>query len=426
MNSMREDLSAIAREAYIRGFSPVQTRLALKLMKQRGLELNQFYCATRLATPADKGAAGPSVDLLYFVAWLDLSGEPQVISVPDTHDRYYTIQLIDAFGDSFHYIGRRTTGTRPGHFAVAEPNWCGDVPDGVTLINAATNTVAAVGRIFVADLQDLPAVLAAQRGYAISPLSQYPTIRRFALPLENPASIIPVFHPHELGIGFFDELGAALSDYPIADEAFIGRLESIGVGSGKTPSQTKDKALHDRMIAACADADVEIRNQFLKRTSDNNGWGVRYGVTERVGDHLERASLNYYGIGHHIAKEAIYFMGRQGPDGHELTGDKRYVLTFPAGGLPPVDAFWSLTLYGPDWLLQDNPIDRYAIGDRTKGLELEGDGSLRILIQHEQPASGSTNWLPAPRGTFHMVLRCYQPRPSLFNGQFHMPRLAFA
>jgi hypothetical protein len=152
-----------------------------------------------------------------------------------------------------------------------------------------------------------------------------------------------------------------------------------------------------------------------------NGWTVNYKVTNFIKDPLLRAAVNQYGPATHIAQEALYFGAK--PEGGPLSGVNKYVLNFPATGLPPVDAFWSLTLYEADFSLVENPINRYSIGDRTAGLRYGSDGSLEIQIQNRAPEEGNSNWLPAPEGSYQLVLRTYQPKPALFNGDYKIPPL---
>ena len=390
-------------------------------MADRGLALNQFYIPTRIATPADRDAAGPSVDMLYGAAWFDLRDSPQVISVPDTHDRYYTIQLIDAFGNSFSYIGRRATGTAAAQFILMGPDWRGETPPGMTPIRAATNTITAVARTYVDGPADLAAALTVQQNFVITPFSETHAAAKPAIAHDSPLSLIPVFHPATLGAGFYDELCAALRDYPppVEDRPLVNSFKAIGIQPGNTPSKHAGRDLKEILERAPALADADIRNQFTAGTVDVADWQVRYGVTEHTSDPLERAALNYYGVGLQIAKENIYFSyGRK----VELDGRRSCTIEFASGNLPPVDAFWSITLYGIDWYLAENPIGRYAIGSPTKGLKFGNDGSLRIAIQHADPGNVSVNWLPAPAGPYQLVLRCYQPREGIISGAYRPPR----
>ena len=420
--------AALARAAFIWGFPLVQTRLYLRQLRARGYALNQYYGAPRLATAADKGAAGPNVDTIYGVAWLDLTSGPQVLSVPDTQGRYYSIQLMDAYENSFAYIGRRATGTQAGAFAIAGPGWSGTLPPGVRLVQSSTNTVAFLTRTLVEGEADLPAALAIQAGYTLTPLATYPQGAGHVQIIANAISLLPVLHPESLGLIYFDELSAALVTYPppAADQPFVASLKVLGISPGATPSRDASPAQRKILADAVIPADQEIVSAFRSGTERNNGWRVRYDVEQFAPTPLERAVENVNGPGYNISKEALYFFGTQGPDGKPLTGARSYKLHFPAGALPPVDAFWSLTLYGADFYLQANPLDRYSIGDRTPGLQRGADDSLTIFIQHTPPASGDANWLPAPAGAFQLVLRAYQPRPALREKQYHLPPLQFA
>ena len=420
--------AALARAAYIWGLPLVQTRLYLKLMRQRSLPLNQFFVAPRLATPADKGMGAPNVDTLYGVAWLDLIAQPQIFSVPDTHDRYYAVQFIDAYENSFRYVGRRTTGTKAGHFAIVGPDWSGRLPEGVTRIAAPTKTVCLFSRTLVESEADLPAALAVQAGYTLTTLSDYPRIDRPVRLLDNPASLISALHAEKLGIAYFDELSAALVEYPppASDQNFVNSLAVLGIGPGETPSRTDDKQLQNILAAAVVSANAEIRQRFTTGATYVNGWRVRYGIESFIADPLERASENVFGIGYNVAEEGLFFFGTTGSDGKPLSGEKNYTLSFSAGNLPPVSGFWSVTLYGLDWYFQANPINRYAIGDRTSGLHHTPGGGLQIFIQNAAPVSGTSNWLPAPVGPFMLAFRTYQPQAPLINGTYKLPPIILA
>jgi hypothetical protein len=419
---LAEDSSGLlgtAKDAYIWGFPLVYTVQLLRLAKERNAPVNQFVLSTRLSTPADK-VAGPNVDTLYGFAWLNLSREPQILHVPDTKGRYYSIQLVDAYGNTFTYVGRRVTGTAAGRYAIVGPHWNGSVPSDVKKINAPTDHVLALTRTLVSGEADLPAAQAVQIQYGLQPLSAYP--KAPPVPLTNPAAlnIFPILHPGDRGLQFFDDLGSGLSADapPSSDHAVLDRFGKLGIGPSKDPSQSQDQAVIATLRDAIPAADAEIHKaDFSTRF---NGWSVNYKIEPFIKDPLLRASTNLYGPGAHVAQEALYFNAQ--PDGKALlSGANKYSLKFPANGLPPVDAFWSLTLYGADYALVENPIHRYSIGDRTPGLKYGPDGSLELLVQHEQPAEGASNWLPAPAGQFQVTFRTYQPRPAIFNGEYKLP-----
>lgn len=426
------DLDILARDAYVWGIPLVQTRMYLKLARELDLPFNQLFGSPGLSTP-DSVVPLPNVDTLYGLGWLDLTAEPQILSVPDADDRYYLIQLNDAYLNSFSYIGRRTTGTRAGCFAIVGPGWRGELPDGAIRVDAPTHHVLALTRVLVLDEADLPAARAVQDGFSLTPLSRYPAITNPNRPIVDAFSNFPILKPAELGAAYFDELCAGLAENPppAHDRPFIEALATLGIGPGEKPGRSADTALVRLLENAtvAGNALIHGRPGWLIDTRNVNGWMVSYGITSFIADALDRAVVAKLGPGCLVPQEGLYFSLLQGPDGQPLSGDKSYVLEFPADGLPPVDAFWSLTLYGGDRALVRNPIARYAIGDRTRGLRLESDGSLRIYIQHTPPAQGTSNWLPAPApaaAPYHLFLRTYQPRPALSDGSYRMPPLALA
>jgi hypothetical protein len=415
------EAAAIGQDAYIWGFPLVQTRWYLDLARQKNVALNRFYGKQHLSKPSDK-AVGPNIDTLYGFAWLDLTAEPQLIRVPDTNDRYYCIQLIDAYANTFQYIGRRATGTKEGTYAIVGPGWKGTLPTGVQRIDTPTNLVLAFTRTLVAGDADLPAAQAIQRQYSLAPLSSYPRIHPPDEIADADLSLFPIPHFGGRGIEYFDDLAAGLAAAPPpADElGSVRRFAKVGIEPGGHPSRSQDQATLSSLRDAVPAADARMKKaDFSTRL---NGWSVNYKVTNFIKDPLLRAAVNQYGPATHIAQEALYFSAKL--EGQPLSGANKYVLKFNAGGLPPVDAFWSLTLYGAGFLLVENPINRYSIGDRTAGLVYGADGSLEIQIQNQPPERGTANWLPAPAaGSYELVLRTYQPRPALFNGSYQLPPL---
>jgi hypothetical protein len=415
-----DDPQAIAQDAYIWGSPLVMMNWYLALGREKNIPLNQFFGKQHLAVPSDK-VAGPNNDTLYGYAWLDLAKEPQLLHVPDTKDRYYSIQLQDAYANTFAYIGRRATGTKEGTFAIVGPNWKGVIPAGVHRIDAPTSVVLAFTRTLVAGEADLPAAQAIQRQYALAPLSAYPQVHPSGELADAELNLFPIPHLDALGTGFFDNLSAGLatSPPPKTDSLSLHRFAKVGIKPGSRPSQLGDPSILSALHDAIPAADARIKKADYSTRS--NGWTVNYKVTNFIKDPLLRAAVNRYGPGTHIAQEALYFGAR--PEGGPLSGASKYTLKFPARGLPPVDAFWSLTLYGADFALVANPINRYSIGDRTAGLRHGSDGSLEIQIQNRAPERGNSNWLPAPEGPYQLVLRTYQPKQALFDGSYKLPPL---
>lgn len=424
---MNSDLKNLAREAYIWGIPLVQTRMYLQRARALDLPFNQLFVSAELSTPESEVPL-PNVDTLYGLGWLDLTDEPIVVSVPDSDDRYYLLQLNDAYLNSFSYIGRRTTGTRAGEFAIVGPEWSGELPEGVTRVNAPTNHVLVLSRVLVSGEQDLENARAVQNQFCLTPLAAYPRFLNPSRPIVDAFNNFPILQPNLLGLQYFDELCAGLAENPppVEDRAFVRDLEVLSIVEGGCPSQTVDATVKDAMLQAIDEAHSMIHSRagWLIDTRDVNGWRVSYGIRSFIEDPLDRAVVAKLGPGCLVPQEGLYFSMLQGPDEQPLSGDKCYLLEFPKAALPPVDAFWSLTLYSHGWALVDNPIDRYAIGDRTPGLQFNRDGSLSLYIQHEEPEQGPHNWLPCPdsdAGPFHLFLRTYQPQPRLADGRYQMP-----
>lgn len=432
-----EGPATLAEDTYIWGFPRLIMAEYFDDLSKRAIAPNQFFVFNRIAKPADS-EIGPATDLLYGTGWLSLEKEPVVLSVPDTADRYYSIQFIDADADCFAYVGRRATGTRAGHYLIAGPGWRGTPPAKLPVIRSTSNRAVVLTRTFVAGDEDLAASTAVQAQYGLTPLSRYPQFQ-FSIVQES-IYFPPVPRVAALGAAFFDRLGDSLASDGISPpvRAGLARAAKIGVGPGLHPaSNTRKVALFSEAVER---GDRRIRD-FDPNTHIND-WSVNLHATEFISDPLTKAVFNRLGPGGHIAKEALYFFpggppgagprghgqvwNGLGPDGRPLSGERNYLLRFPAGQQPPVDAFWSLTLYGPDWHVVSNPINRYALRDRTKGLALNPDGSLALWIQHRPPAGGTSNWLPTPRGPFHLILRTYQPRPELLNGAYRLPALQIA
>jgi hypothetical protein len=415
------DTLQLAEDAVVWGLPLVLTGRYLEFAASRHFPFNEFHVNPHLATPS-LNVVGPNIDTLYGLAWLDLAAEPQVIEVPDTGDRYYSIQLMDAYQTTFAYIGRRTTGTKAGAYAICRPGWVGTLPAGVTAIRSNTNVALAIVRTLVEGEDDLRAAQAIQRQYSLGPLRVYPNGRKSATVQENALGLLPAIDVSHSGAAFFDELCTLLAAYPPtpADATVLARFASLGIGPGRSPS--RDPALAPSLAAAVPLGLERIRLTKFSVSEVAHGWWVNSKVVGfAFEDPLLRASVNFLGPGWHLAQEALYFSTTSGADGKPLTGTKRYKLTFPKGQLPPVDAFWSLTMYGHLYSLVENSIHRYVINSFTKGLITNPDGSLDILIQHSLPSQGTANWLPSPEGPFMLFIRTYQPRPPLLNGSYELP-----
>lgn len=420
------DLRALAEEAVIWGFPLVFFGLYLDAAVANGVSFNRFHMASRIADARSK-AVGPNIDTLNGRAWLDLDQGPQVIAVPDTADRYYTIQLQDMFMNSFAYIGRRTTGTRSGAFAITPPGWSGDLPEGAVRIDAPTSKVLAFVRTLVTGPDDLLNARAINEVMSIGALASWPG-GQYASPSADgaldafqPASRAKGLLPHQevaqMGASFFDRLAVLLKEFPPSpyDAVQARRFAKLGIGAARDPDVT------DELLAEAVETGISRAVRSVQSWSEN-GWLRRRNVEGVPRDPLIRAADNIFGPGTQVAEESVFWNLRLGPDGETLSGERRYRMRFGPGELPPVDAFWSLTLYDGNYFLFGNPLDRYGISDRTEVLRFEEDGSLEICVQADAPHT-DINWLPAPAGTFQLVFRTYQPREAILAGSYKLPPL---
>jgi hypothetical protein len=413
-----DDISAVAEAAAIWGYPLVQTGRYLALSQSKGFGLNQFHLNPKLATPSLK-VPGPNVDTIYGFAWLDLAKEPLVLDVPDTQDRYYSIQLVDAYENTFAYVGRRETGTKAGTYVIAGPGWKGKTPTGAKVIAAPTSLVLALTRTLVRGEADAPVAADVQLHYTLSPLSTYPAGKQAGIVQDDVLNILPALNLKGTGAAYFDELDKLVRAYPPTgpEAQTFAQFKALGLG---TPAFAPKRPSDDVLAAAFDKAYAKVA--AFNNSDIVNGWRVNFHISKFIKDPLERAAVNRYGPGAHIAEEALYYSAVGDASGQPLSGANRYSLTFPAGQIPPVDAFWSLILYGPDFFLVDNPLNRYAINDRTPGLVKGADGSLTLLIQHDAPADQS-NWLPAPDGKFQLLFRTYQPKPAILDRSYKLPPL---
>jgi len=431
----KDNIESLAEDIYIWGLPRVRMFDYLDSLLHLNIPPNQIFYSDALSTPTRSGI-GPSVDLLYGSGWLSLTKDPVVLSVPATYDRYYSIQLIDEDANSFAYVGRRATGTKAGNYLIAGPGWRGAVPMGMTAIRSPSERVWLLARTFVAGSKDLVQANAIQAQYGLTPLPHFPRSIDYAMPKEQWTYFRPKPRPNASGATFFDRLGETFAheDLSPTDRDALARMSAGGVGVGKRPSSDPSTA---RLLSeAIHRGDQRIRD--FDPNTYANGWSVNLHAAAFIKNPLAKAAFNRVALGGHIAEEGLYFIpsagpakpngisptwSSVGPDGKALSGTQKYRLRFPAGQLPPVNAFWSLTLYDHTWHIVGNPIGRYAIRDRTEGLMFGSDGSLELSIQAELPASGAANWLPAPTGPFELVLRTYQPKTSILNGNYRLPPL---
>lgn len=413
-----------AAAAYLYGAGP----LSVGETVQR-FPANQLISIGALVDPAVRTVVAPNVDTTYTVAQLNLSAEPLIVDVPDTRGRYYVLQLLDAYSNTFRYIGRRTSGTAPGSFALVPPGFSGDLPAGVRRIESPTPLVWLLGRTLVRGEADLPAVTDLMGGYRATPLSRWAAGERQA------ALVLGAFPANQMalelpgGLAYFDALGSYLATNPPprADRCALRAFAKAGIGPGRTPSSGAQGRVRKALTRAPRAARrilaraVERANAFSRRR--NNGWLVSLPYIGDYGrNYLGRAVVARFALGANTPEETVYPTAFTDSEGRSLRGRRRYTIRFDRGELPPVGAFWSLTMYNGEGYLHPNGRDRYAIGDRTQGLRWGSDGSLTLYLQHSDPGGPRrANWLPAPRGRFRLIMRLYEPRGAASNGSWRPP-----
>lgn len=382
---------------------------------------NQIKNEPNVFTYKDTAIPTPNSDTPYSLAWLDLRAEPIVLSVPAVDPRrYYSVMLCDGNTYNYGYIGSRATGSDAGDYMVVGPDWKGATPPGIKkLFRSSTHFTLAAYRTQLFDVADLDNIKKVQAGYQVRTLSVY---LGQSAPPPAPAIDFPKFDKELVKLNFFEFLDFALQFAPEQpnEKDIRAKLASIGIGPGKT-FNFKDLSLEDKaeILLGLKAGDRKVDAAVAAAGKAVNGWRVSSLFGDSAfynGDWMKRAAGARGGIYGNDAEEATYPLTRSDGDGKALDGSaNNYVLTFPPGQLPPVNAFWSLTMYdGKTQLLIENPINRYLINSpMLPSLKTNADGSLTLYIQNKSPGGDKeSNWLPAPNGPIYLVMRLYWPKTS--------------
>ena len=393
---------------------------------------NQFAHLREFPNAAFKDVVRANVDTLYSSAFLDLAKESIVLSVPDTHGRYYLLPMLDMWTNIFASPGKRTTGTKPGNFAITGPGWTGTLPAGMQELKSPTNGVWILGRTQTNGPKDYPAVHAIQDGYKLVPLSAfgkpytppqgtvYPNVDMKAAPVDTLQKMTSA--------DFFDALAQLLKSNPppASDAPILGKLATIGV----VPGEKFDPSKLDPAVARGLDKSLTVALDKLQEAAKNsgapvNGWRIPPSILGKFGtEYGIRGIVALVGLGANLPEDAVYPTTYVDAEGKALNGANRYTLHFDKGLTPPVNAFWSVTMYDAQSFFVDNAIDRYAIGS-WMALKRNSDGSIDLYLQQDSPGNDkAANWLPAPAGDFNLTLRMYWPNdknPSIIDGSWEPP-----
>ena len=430
------ELRQIIEEAYIYGFPMVDSyRIQHSYFVDKDNPeykgaWNQVHNVARVFTPQDKAIQTPNSDTPYSFLGADLRAEPLVISVPAVPDRYYSLQFIDMYTHNFAYVGSRATGKQAGNYLLAGPRWKGEMPKGIeSVIRSETDLAFVLYRTQLFGNDDLAKVQQIQAGYKAQPLSSF---LGTAPPSAPPVEFIEPLSPEaqKTSPEFFAILNFLLQFAPphSSETALMQRFATAGIGAGK---QYDVAALSPEQRQAVEGGMADAWKRFAQykaevidtgRKSSADGFGTR----ELLGnDYLMRmasAALGIYGNSKEEANYPAYFTDSEGKPLDAASN--RYTVRFEPGRLPPVNSFWSLTMYElPSSLLTENPIDRYLINSTMEqDLVRDADGGVTLYIQHESPGKDKeANWLPAPAGPFFMIMREYWPKPEALDGTWKAP-----
>jgi hypothetical protein len=434
-----DPVKALARDAYFYAFPIVlmditrqqATNVPNAVTMPMRAPVNQFVHFRTYPKADAKEVVRFNFDTLYSAAWADVSKEPIILSVPDTNGRYYLIPFLDMWTDVFNSPGMRTTGTKARNFALVMPGWQGQLPQGVDRVEAPTSMVWILGRTQTNGPADYDNVHKIQDGFRLTPLSQWgknpETPAAFPVDVKIDGKTPPLDQIMKLdGVTMLTRLATLMKVYPPHgnDYPILFRLQALGIAPGKDFDPGK---LDAGTVASINEGAIEARTELVKRVKSIgtrvNGWSI---LTDNVGtygtSYEQRAVIALAGLGANLPADAIYPNAFLDAEGKPLNGGANYVVHFEKGKLPPADAFWSVTMYDEQGFQVPNPIERFAIGDRSK-LVFNADGSLDLYVQAASPGQEKeSNWLPAPKDApFALTMRIYAPRPEALDGTWTPP-----
>ncbi|MFJ9174017.1 DUF1254 domain-containing protein [Streptomyces sp. NPDC102360] len=437
------DAYTIGVQAYVYGWPLVEnyrvrSRYLDPACAQHG-RLNTFRHETDPADHSFELFVTPNADLLYSETFVDLTDEPLILHVPDTGDmRYWAAQILDAYTDTCANISNRSVGSGPGDYALTGPEWTGDLPEGVTRVHVPTRTGFILLRTLFESPEELEHTRTVQRQFTLTPLSVHgagSTTESGTVPADDPRRAVPAAQDElSASLGFFTVLNRALTEAGTrhADEAGLLHLFArIGVGPGRDfDPDGLDSATREGLTRAVADGWKLVQARSMTaRTVLRNGWilsqtGAQTGSYGH--DHLQRAGVAHRGLYANTEAEYAALPALMDSAGRMLDGDHGYTVRFEADALPPVAAYWSVTIYSlPDRRLPDHPSGRVTVSSLDPALVRGDDGSVEILIQHEEPdPDRKANWLACPAGPFQLILRAYQPTDAaLHTGEWPPPAI---
>jgi hypothetical protein len=428
----------IGTEAYVYGYPLVTMEMTRRIMTNvarpdgQHAPMGQFALMREYPTAAFRDVTAPNADTLYSVAWLDLSKEPYILSIPDAHGRYYLMPMLDAWTNVFQVPGKRTTGTKAQRYAITGPAWRGNLPAGVTAYKSPTNLVWILGRTYCTGTpEDYREVHTFQDQLSLVPLSAYgksytPPPGRIDPNIDMKTAVRDQVNGLDAET-YFKLMTDLMKDNPpaAADAPVLARMSRIGI----VPGEAFDISKLEPATAAALQkvpqlAAEKIKASFLNVGTFVNGWGIMLKTGVYGTDYLDRALITAVGLGANRPEDAVYPTSLTAADGTPYDGAHKYLMHFDKGQLPPVRGFWSLTMYNAQFFFVDNPLNRYTLSERNK-LNVNPDGSVDLYLQAANPGPDKeSNWLPTPEGRFIPMLRLYWPKeapPSILDGTWKPP-----
>lgn len=432
------EATKLGTEAYVYGYPLITMeytrRVITNVEKVEGTHapMGQLIRLREYPTAAFKDVTAPNADTLYTTCFLDVGKEPYVLSLPDAHGRYYLFPMLDGWTEVFQVPGKRTTGTGPQTYAITGPGWKGELPKGVKEYKSPTAIVWVLGRIYCTGTpDDYAAVHKMQDEISVVPLSAYG--KPYTPPAGQVDPSIDMKTPVREQVNaltaeaYFSLLATLLKDNrpAKADAPMVAKLAKLGIVPGQPFDASK---LGDEAATALADVPKlgfeKIMGHFKEAGRMENGWTFSTKTGLYGTDYLQRAFVTAIGLGANRPQDAVYPTSEADAEGKPYNGSNKYVMHFDKGQLPPADGFWSLTMYNGEYFFVANPLNRYSISAR-QNLKANADGSTDLYIQNESPgADKESNWLPAPKDKFILMLRLYWPSeksPSIINGTWKIP-----
>ncbi len=431
-----DQVRAIAVDAYVYFYSLLTMDVSrrqftnIEAGKEFGKGPMNMFVNIPAYPPAEfKGVVRTNFDTLYSIAWLDLTREPLVVSVPDTSERYYLLPMLDMWTDVFASPGSRTTGTAAADFLVTPPGWSGTVPAGLTQISAPTSYVWVIGRTRTDGPADYDAVHKVQAGYKVTPLSGWgkaPVAVKATIDPNVDMKTPPMVQVDTMSAGAYFAYAAELlkvNPPHLTDQPIIAQMKQIGIEPGKSFDISKlDPGVRSGVEGAPAEAQQLMKWKVPTLAKVVNFWSMNTDTMGVYGNYyLKRAIVTKMGLGANLPEDAIYPLNLGDAEGKPLDGSNKYTIHFEKGATPPVGAFWSLTLYDSDGFQVGNALNRFAVSSWMPFV-YNADGSLDIYFQSDSPGKDKeANWLPAPKGPFNLTMRLYSPEGDALTGKWNPP-----